>query len=91
MTSLEEIQEKFDFVYSGFGDVGEDIIKNFLGSMNGRAKLGESFEVFYDTVCRYPVLDTISDLLAEGGIAPLTEQDLKTLYEHIQRNLKKEE
>lgn len=83
MTSLEETQEKFDFLYTNFEGIWQGLVTSILGSVNGRVKLGDSFEVVYDAICQYPVLDTTRDLLIEGGFAPFTEEDLRTLYEYF--------
>ena len=82
---LEEIQGKFDFLQES-SDAGKRIVTNMMGTMNGRIKLGDPFEVFYDFICQYPILDTVGMILDTEGISPITEEDLKYLYKYIEES-----
>lgn len=92
MASLEEIQAKFDFVQKtldeGYYDFTDSTwLVHFGGLLWQYCECDENFGAWYTKI--EPTLQQFNRILNRKGVSELTEEELKTLYEHTKNNIRK--
>ena len=92
MVTLEETSAKVNALREEYDREGNEVLKELIGSMLGHAKVGETFEIWYggwhENFINYILEDFTRDLNGRGISSAFTKEDLKNMYERLQKGVR---